>query len=133
MCPLTSGWLEDVEVLAVVLAEPEVAGELADAGAATTLTTLGVIERLGGAVVGVHDEALDVAERVTNGVEHQLTTRSPGAAGSQAGHGAGSDEGLHLAKRVVPLAKDRKLVGRVAVVMAVDGADGAGGLAVANG
>ena len=84
--PLISGRLKDVEVLAVMQAKPEVAGVVADAGAGVGLAALGVIERLRGAVVLVHEVALDVAERVTNGILENVAAQLPGGSGAETGH-----------------------------------------------
>ena len=133
MNPLISRGLEDVKVFAVVQVKPIVTRVLTDAGAAVGIAAFVVVKRLRSTIVFGHDVTFDIAKWIAYSIKHYFAAKIPGATSSQAGHGAGSDKSLHLAKRVVSLAKDRELMRRVAVPMAVNGSDCTGGLAVANG
>ena len=131
MSPLLGGF-KDVDVLAVVVAKPHLPRILADAGAAVRFTALVVVERLRSAVVFGHQVALDIAERFTDGIFKKSAAVIPSAASSQAGHRARTDQGLHLAQRVVSLAENRELMLGITVVMAVNRPDCARWLSVTD-
>ena len=87
MSPLISGRFKDVQVFAVVLVKPEIAGKMTDARTAVLdlLSTLGVIQRLWFSIIGVHHVAFKVTG-VTVGIFDGLSVVVPFLAGAKAGH-----------------------------------------------